>query len=237
MKNLVSILLLGLISLSTNAQKIIEKNIDYKNQFIDVEVKFASLIEVKTWDKSTVYFKADITTEDGKFQDKYEVVIEEGPNTISIASKGEPVFKAFHDEWNNNNPGKKKRYYNTGDIYEFNYVVYIPKNARFKISSINGDLKSEVIEGEFEADLINGDIDIAKYSGELDLSTINGEIDLRMMNANLVAETIHGDIYADEKLKFNSSDRHVGQKISGSLGNASNRLKLNTINGNMYLRL
>lgn len=237
MKNLVSILLFGLISLTASAQKIVEKNIDYNNQFIDVEVKFASLIEVKTWDKSTVYLKASIDTEDNKYQDRYELNINKGSSTISIESEAEPVFKAFHDEWNKNNPGKKKRYYNTGDMYEFNYVIYVPKNARFKISSINGDLKSEVIEGEFEADLINGDIDIAKYSGELDLSTINGEIDLKMTNVKMVAETIHGDIYADEKLKFNSTDRHVGQKISGSLGNASNRLKLSTINGNMYLRL
>lgn len=237
MKNLAIVLLFGLISLTTNAQKIIEKNIDYKNQFIDIEVKFASLIEVKTWGKSTVYFKADITTEDGKFQDRYELNIKEGSSTISIESKAEPVFKAFHDEWNQNNPDKKKRYYNTGDMYKFNYVIYIPKNAKFKISSINGHLKSEIIDGEFEADLINGDIDIAKYSGDLDLSTINGEIDLKMINANLIAETIHGDIYADEKLKFTSTDRHVGQKISGSLGKASNQLRLNTINGNMYLRL
>jgi len=236
MKIITVILLLGLISLSAQAQKIIEKNIEYKNQFIDVEVKFASLIEVKTWDRSTVYFKADIATEDNKFQDRYELDINEGSSTISIESKAEPIFKAFHDEWNKNNPGKKRRYYNTGDMYQFKYVIYIPKNARFKISSINGDLKSEVIEGEFEADLINGDIDIAKYSGQLDLSTINGEIDLKMTDVKMVAETIHGDIYADEKLKFNSTDRHVGQKISGSLGKASNRLRLNTINGNMYLR-
>ena len=237
MKKIAIIGMVGLISLTTSAQKIIERNIEYKNQVIDVEVKFASLIEVKTWEKSTVYFKADITTEDGKFQDRYELDIQEGANTISIASNAEPLFKAFQEEWNTNNPDKKKRYYNTGDIYTFNYVIYIPKNAKFKISSINGDLKSEVIEGEFEADLINGDIDIAKYSGNLNLSTINGEIDLKMINAKLVAETIHGDIYADEKLKFTSTDRHVGQKISGSLGKASNSLQLNTINGNMYLRL
>ncbi len=111
------------------------------------------------------------------------------------------------------------------------------KNRLPVASSINGDLKSEVIEGKFEADLINGDIEITTYSGELELSTINGEIDLKMINASLVAETIHGDIYADEKLKFASTDRHVGQKIIGSLGKASNRLRLNTINGNMYLRL
>ena len=236
MNNLVTIFLLGLISLTTNAQKIIEKNIDYKNQFIDVDVKFASLIEVKTWDKSTVYFKASIYTEDSKYQDLHKIDIVENSGSIHIESIAEPVFKAYRKDCLKNN-SDKRHCYNTGDLTEFNYVIYIPKNARFKISSINGDLKSEVIEGEFEADLINGDIEIAKYSGELDLSTINGEIDLKMTNVKMVAETIHGDIYADEKLNFNSTDRHVGQKIIGSLGNASNQLKLNTINGNMYLRL
>jgi hypothetical protein len=237
MKNLTLTLLLGLISLTINAQKIIEKKIDYNNQFIDIEVKFASLIEVKTWEKSIVYFKADITTENGKFQDRFKLEIDENSRNITINSKAEPVFKAFHDEWDKNNPGKKKRYYNTGDMYKFNYVIYIPKNAKFKISSINGDLKSEVIDGTFEADLINGNIDIATYSGILDLTTINGEIDLKVSNTKLVAETIHGDIYADENLSFMSSDRHVGQKIKGSRGKASSNLHLNTINGNMYLRL
>ncbi len=238
MKNLILTLALGLTSLCVNAQKIIEKNIDYKNQYIDVEVKFANQIEVKTWDQSKVYFKADITTKDGKFLDKYELNIDEGSNIISIVSKAESYFKAYHDDWNKRNPNKKERYYfNSENMYTFNYVLYVPQNAKFKISSINGDLKSDIIEGEFEADLINGNIDIAKYSGNLDLSTINGEIDLKMVNAKLSAETIHGDIYADEKLKFTSANRYVGQKIAGVLGTGSNRLQLNTINGNMYLRL
>jgi len=219
------------------AQKVIEKNIDYKNQYIDIEVKFASIIEVKTWDKSSVYFKADIHTKDGRYLNLYGLDIDESTSKISITSKVEPIFKAFHDSWNENHPNQKKRYYNTENIYEFNYVIYIPKNARFKVSSINGNLKSELIEGEFTADLINGNIDITEYAGDLDLKTINGEIDLKMINVNLVAETIHGDIYADEKLKFNSTNRHVGQKISGRIASGKNRLRLNTINGNMYLRL
>lgn len=237
MKNLSITLVVGLICLTMNAQKVIEKNINYTNQYIELDVKFASDIDVRTWDKATVYFKADIITKDGKFLDSYGLDIKETDTRIDITSEAEPVFKKFQDEWNKNNPDRKKRYYNTGDWYEFNYVMYVPKNARFKVSSINGNLKSEVIEGDFTADLINGDIDIAKYSGNLDLSTINGEIDLKMINTSLVAETIHGDIYADEKLKFKSSDRHVGQKIAGSTDNATNSLRLNTINGNMYLRL
>ena len=237
MKNSFILIITGLISLGINAQKTIEKNIDYKNQYIDVDLKFASEIEVKTWDKSTVYFKADITTKEGKYLDAYELIVDEGSSSITIESKAEPIFKKFQDQWNNENSDKKRRYYNTGDWYEFNYVLYVPKNARFKVSSINGHLISEVIEGNFTADLINGDIEIKEYSGDLDLSTINGEIDLKMFNTTMVAETIHGNIYADDKLKFSVSDRHVGQKVEGRFDNASNSLRLNTINGNMYLRL
>jgi len=237
MKKLVIVVMLSFIGLTLKAQRIIEKNIDYKNQYIELEVKFASEIEVKTWDKQIVYFKAEISTKDDKYQDVYKLDVKKSSNSISITSEAELVFKAFHDEWNKNHPNQKKRYYNTGDMYDFNYVIYVPKNARFKVSSINGHLKAEIIEGNFTADLINGDIDIARYSGDLDLKTINGEIDLKMINADLVAETIHGDIYADEKLKFTSTNRHVGQKISGRTVNGKNTLRLNTINGNMYLRL
>lgn len=75
------------------------------------------------------------------------------------------------------------------------------------------------------------------YSGNIDLSTISGEIDLRMLDTSLVAETLYGSIYADEKLKFKSTDCHIGQKVEGSFDKPSNRLRLNTIIGNLYLRL
>lgn len=237
MKKLIVAAFVGLATLSLSAQKIIEKNINYSGQFIDLEVKFASDIEVKTWDKSTVYLKADITTKDGKFIDLYKLDIKESSSSITIAEEAIPVFKAFQNEWDKNHPGSKNRGFMEEDTYEFNYVLYVPKNARFKVSSINGDLKAEVIEGNFTAELINGNIDIKTYDGDMDLQTINGEIDLVMKNSRLVAETIHGNIYADEKLNLKVTDRYVGQKVEGSFDKATHRLKLNTINGNMYLRL
>jgi len=236
MKKVITTIILGLIALNLTAQKVIEKNVDYKNQYIDIELKFASDIELKTWDKSSIYVKANITMEEEKYADMFELKIDEGSSTIEIGTNSEKIFKKIWEDYEEKY-GKKKRYYSRGDEYTFNYVVYVPKNSKFKISSINGSLLSEVIEGDLTADLINGDIDIKNYSGNLDLSTINGAIDMKMIDANLVAETIHGNIYADEKLQFDSENRHVGQKISGRTAEGKNRIRLNTINGNMYLRL
>ncbi|WP_222982958.1 hypothetical protein [Flagellimonas meishanensis] len=237
MRKFALILILGLLGLPSSAQKIVEKTFDHSNQFITLDVRFASDIEVKTWDKSTVYFKADITTKDGKYLDLYKLDIRESSSSISITSNPEDLFKAFYDEWNKDAPEGRKRYYHTNETYLFNYVLYVPKNASFKVSSINGDLNAEVIEGDFIADLINGNITIGRYEGDMDLKTINGEIDLVVNNSRLIAETIHGNIYADQKLNLKVADRHVGQKVEGSFDQAKYRLELNTINGNMYLRL
>ncbi|NAS10765.1 DUF4097 family beta strand repeat-containing protein [Poritiphilus flavus] len=236
MKQLIIALLALATTLPLTAQRIIEKSLDYKNQVVELEVKFASEIEVKTWDKQSVYFKADLTTEDGKYLDQYVLDIREDDLRIEIASNAKPLFKKFQQEREKLNPGKKD--YCCYDFdYEFNYTLYVPKNARFSVNSINGNLKAELIEGDFTADLINGDIEIQQYSGDLDLSTINGAIDLKMRNTTMTAETIHGNIYADEKLELVSTERHVGQKVRGSFDNADSSLRLNTINGNMYLRL
>lgn len=245
MKNLLFTLLLVTASISANAQRVIEKNIDYNDQLINVEIPFASEIELKTWNKPEIYIKANLTTDEGKYLDLYELDIDESNNKINIVSKAEALFKEYQKDYKQtyNDKDKKGSTIVDGDIiihdgmkYKFDYVIYIPEGAEFKLSSINGNLNSEVVKGDFSAELINGNIDIKEYSGDLKLSTINGEINLAVGDSNMTAETIHGNIYADENLKFTSEDRMIGQEIESKNLNSSNRLQLSTINGNMYLR-
>lgn len=236
MKKVVCIIALGILGLNLNAQKVIEKNIDYNEQYIDIEVKFAADIKIMTWDKSSIYIKAETTMKEKKYEDLFEVEVTSNGQKISIGDNSESIFKIIWDD-HEKEYGKKQRYFTVGDEYEIEYTLYIPKNAKFKVSSINGNLNSEIIEGEFTADLINGNINIEKYKGSLDLTSINGEIDLKMMNTTITAETIHGHIYADSKLEFTAEDRIVGQKVEGKIEDGENTLILNTINGNMYLRV
>lgn len=229
-KIVLSIVVFGIFMLA-NGQKVIEKNIPHNSRYVVLDVPFASEIDVKTWDKKEVYFKANIATEYPQYLDLYQLEVEESSTSITIASDTKEIFKAFQQE----RKKTKRNYYNSD--YTFDYTLYVPKNTEFKVSSINGDMVSEVIEGDFEAELINGDIEIARYSGDLDLSTINGEIDLKVGGARFTAETVNGDIYADGGLDITSDDRHVGQRVRSNSDSNSSRLRLNTINGNMYLRL
>lgn len=231
MKKTAVLITLALTAVLANAQKVIEKNIDHKGQFIEMNMPFASEIKVKTWDKSNIYLKATLSSKEPELLEYYHLKIDEGASHISIASDTEAFFKAYRAKRKKAN----KKYWH--QEYKFNYVLYVPQKAPLKIKSINGSLVSEEINGDFEADLINGDIEIERYTGNLRLKTINGEIDLSIGKNRFVAETIHGDIYADEQLKIKSHNRHVGQKVESLAANGSSRIKLNTINGNMYLRL
>jgi len=235
MKN-TSTLLLCLFSLVLSAQKVIEKNFDYTGQFIDLDVKFAEDIEVKTWNKNTVYFKATVELKEEQFMDKYDVYFKPSSKNILIEEKAEDLFKAIHDFARKNGNQRNRYWINSAELCRLSYVLYVPKNAQFKVSSINGHMKADTIEGKFTADLINGNIDIKNYSGRLDLTTVNGEIDVKVSNSSFTAETVHGDIYADEKLDLIASDRHVGQKIKSNGDGFKNQLSLSTVNGNMYLR-
>lgn len=244
MKNISITALLMTLAISLNAQRAIEKIIDHKGQEVTVDLAFARHIEIKNWDRQSVGLIGNLKTEDGKFLDLYTLEVSEGESTIEIKSDATPVFEAFQREYEKDHPREKKDHKEEGIYYtesrgpehEFNYVIYVPKGTNVKISSITGELSSEKFEGELKADLISGDITIGDYKGILDLNTITGDIDLRMTDASLEAETIQGNIYADEKLILTSADRLVGHKVSGETPNPQNTLKLNTINGNMYLR-
>ncbi|TVZ25821.1 hypothetical protein JM83_0752 [Gillisia sp. Hel_I_86] len=236
MKNTIAIAILMILGLTMNAQKTIEKNIDYKDQEINIDLDFATNIEIKTWEKPSVYIKADLSTGDTKYLDLYTLDVSEGASEINIKSNAHPIFEAFQKEHKKNYTEQRDNYIYVSPKHEFNYILYVPKGSKVKVSSISGHLSSENIEGDFTADLISGNINIKHYKGNLNLTTISGEIDLKIKNASLTAETIQGNIYADEKLKFSSTDRMVGHKIAGETADVSSTLTLNTITGNMYLR-
>ena len=233
MRTVITFSLCFLLTFSVFAQKSIEKSIAYKDQNIEFDLKFAKNITLKVWDKSTIELKGTISTLGDKYLDLYKLEVDENSSKIKIVSNPEAIFKKFNEDRKND----RNSYYINDYEYTEEFTLYVPKKATLKISSINGDLQADLVDGDFTADLINGNIEIKEYHGDLDLSTINGEIDLKIVNTSLHAETLQGQIYADEKLaSLNSTSEILGQKINGSFDTAANSLNLKTINGNIYLR-
>lgn len=235
MKILVNLIVLCCVAIQLNAQKVIEKEITTSADRINIEFKFAEDIVIKTWDKSNVYLKAEVSINDGEFDDYFDLKIDNSSSVLDIESSYGDLFK----KWNKERGSNKKNNWgpcNNLDM-ESNYTLYIPKNISLRIKSISGNVVSENYQGELEIDIISGNIDIKKYGGELTLKTISGDIDINISQSKLLAETITGLIYSDKEMEFDQGkNRVVGSKVTGTFGNIKSNLHLKTISGNIFLR-
>jgi hypothetical protein len=144
---------------------------------------------------------------------------------------------------------------------EISYEIKLPRDlSKVEINSDHGDLKFAGLggavnvnlrQGNLEFDdltgavhgrLVNGDVkvslDKSDRDGDQDISVVNGNIDATVADGadvNLKAESITGDISADDRLGLKVEKRPAGHAVSGQLGDGGHALELKTVNGGIHL--
>ncbi|MHA7056693.1 DUF4097 family beta strand repeat-containing protein [Aquimarina sp. M1] len=235
MKILINLLAFSCIIFQLNAQKVIEKEINTSADRITVEFKFAEDITIKTWNKNTVFLKAEVSINNGEYDSYYDLNIDNTSSVLDIESSYGDLFDTWKKEKGSNSKNNWEPC-NNMDI-DANYTLYLPKNANLRIKSISGNVASENYQGDLEIDIISGDIDIKKYHGKLTLKTISGDIDINIAQSKLLAETLSGLIYSDKEMEFDQGkNRIVGSKVTGAFGSVKSNLHLKTISGDIFLR-
>jgi len=237
MKRTVLMLVCGLVLTTISAQKVIEKNIKPSSDAVEVEFKFAEDINIKTWDKNEVYLKAEVSINDGEYDEYFDIEVENTGSVLSIDSTYGDLFKKQRN-WRKNKDGDDNCNCCSTDI-DAVITLYVPKTARLRVKSISGNVTSETYQGNLNIDIISGDINIKDYEGDFTLKTISGNIDINVAKTKVQAQTVTGTIYADDKLSFNrnSSDNPWGgSKVNGTVDNAQSTLKLTTVSGSIFLR-
>lgn len=227
------IALLFCTSISLNAQKQVEKEINFQGQPVEMEFEFASSIEVISWDKPSIEVKATVDTEEEKYTEMYNLNVEENSSEIKVSSNSKEIFKAHQKDEDKLN---LSILYTKGLAHQFDYKIYLPKNVKLHISSITGSIASDYVQGDIQVKLINGDISFKKFKGNLDLETINGKIELPSQNTSIAANTIIGKIYTSSDLEKFRKEKFVGEEVKLVASNSDNHLKLHTINGDIFLK-
>jgi len=88
MKTLYLYLIISVITLNINAQRIVEKTLAVNNkQSIELDFRFADDIRIISWDKKEVYVKAIVEINDGEDNDKFSFDTFEGNSFIKIESE------------------------------------------------------------------------------------------------------------------------------------------------------
>ena len=81
-------------------------------------------------------------------------------------------------------------------------------------------------------------MELKKYDGELALKTISGNLDITMKKAEIDAKTLTGTIYSDLDINVIKTHKNssISSRVQGIVSNGSERAKLETISGNIYMR-
>jgi len=230
MKNNLLILILALLAGPLSAQKIIEKKLPYKEgQTANLNLKFADSIQVRYWDKPEVYVKIKAVINSNKLNDALlvtdratadELIVEIGfDDEILKKGKKEDCPEDRRSSWNDKDG--THRYYMCKEI---DYQVFLPRSAKLKLETIDGN------------------IDIEGASTTVFAKTISGYVDMswpKSKGINVAMKTITGEVYSDFEIDFKNKKQKnpiVGYLLEGTVKGGGPDVKLESISNDVYLR-
>ena len=135
---------------------------------------------------------------------------------------------------------------NGGDVI----IQDLKSNGR--ASNVNGAVKLLNIDGNVSATTVNGDVEVKSNKlpdTDTKFTTVNGAVRLTyppQLAANIQYSSVSGDFYTDfdvtasplkeEKKKNGSTYYKVGGKNALQVGQGGPKIKITTVNGDMYLK-
>jgi hypothetical protein len=230
MKNILFLIAFALLCSPLLAQKIIENKLPYETgKTVNLNLKFADSIKVRYWDKSEVSVRIAVTINKGKLNDGLlvtksttaeEVILKtDFDQELLKQGKGEDCPGNKKGTWNSDDG--KNRYYVCSEI---NYQVYLPRQARLKLETINGN------------------IDIEGATSTVQAKTISGYVDMswpKATGANVAMKTITGEVYSDLNIELKNKkqkDPIVGYLLEGTFNGGGPEVRLESISNNVYFR-
>jgi len=224
MKKYIIGIIIPLLAFTVNAQRVIEKQITVKpTTSIDLKLDFADSIQIKQSKDNSVKIKVTVNINDNLHNDKYELITNEGIEILRVSAK-------IHDMKSLRIPCKNhigSNYdYHDGECLtmDISYVIEVPSIANLKIETISGDIIIENAQSSMTINSISGFIDIC-------IST--------KANSDLRIETVTGGVYTDHefnKVKDECESNPGGTDASFSIGSGGNRIKLETVSGDIFIR-
>jgi DUF4097 and DUF4098 domain-containing protein YvlB len=133
--------------------------------------------------------------------------------------------------------------------------LFVPRRINSKISTVNGGIALNEINGSHKIRTVNGGISFDIATGKVEASTVNGVIVAIQKNeGNVEASTVNGGIIltlSDPNTTLNASNangvlmfkapgaKEVSKKnhsVSATFGNGNAKIKLRTVNGVIVIR-
>lgn len=225
------------------AQKNIEKNINLSSsQSLELNLKYATNIEVKNSEGNKVRIVASVNIDDNKNNEQFTLEVSEEQDKVIVNSDILDIDKILKKKTliapkptnYYNHYTKDEKHLIVKDSYLetlIEYQVFIPKNVKFSLKTISGDIQYEYAKQEAGLKSISGNITL--------LASENANLDLKL-------KTITGDVYTNLSLQFPDNEKEGNlNRIGGGSNGESAKAKLNkggklltlkSVSGNIFLK-
>ena len=175
---------------------------------------FDGAVTVHAWDKNEVSYTAIKRAWDEKEMKGIQIQAQGGGSEVTLRSQFDKSFAHSYHE----HDGRVTSNSSNADV-EFD--VYVPRNATLFVSSGDGRLRVEGINGELELHTGDGAIDVTGSRGRLRAETGDGRIRVEDFNGDAETRTGDGRITLDGSFQSLSAKTNDGT-ISLSVPEGSN---------------
>lgn len=225
MRILITLMILALACLNSNAQRLVEEKSTITNsELVKLELDFADDIVFKTWNKNEVYVKASVSINDNSDNDAYSLKVTKSSTGIGFQEKIKDLDKLKKSYKIDNDDDGSHITHCSVDL-DIQYEVYVPAKTNIKLKTISGNIEAKGLEGELDLNTISGDIDFTipqTTKADLDFSTISGE-----MYTDFDFSKSKSDVYKHHFVKMD---------FNYELNGGGRNIELTTISGNIYFR-
>ncbi len=224
MKNYVVGIISLLATFNLNAQRVVEKLITVNpSTNLELNLDFADTIHIKQSKDNSIRIKAVVNINDNQHNDKYELITDEGSQSLRVSAKVRDM-ESIRVPCKNQH-GSSFGYHDGKCLSMIiNYEIEVPTLADIKVETISGDITID-----------NGNCPMS-------IKSISGFIDLTIpatSNSDISISTITGGVYSNQEINKEKSDfdsNPGGTRANIQLNSGGNRIKLNTISGDIFLR-
>ncbi|MBI1791242.1 MAG: DUF4097 family beta strand repeat protein [Acidobacteria bacterium] len=179
---------------------------------------FNGSIEIRGWDQDTVDISGTKYGSTPELRDSIKIEVSASPDTVRIRTV---------------RPGERRG--NCGA----RYVLRVPRKVELdSISSSNGSIRVEEIEGLARLRTSNGGINTANIHGTLDVTTSNGGVEVRDTEGPVSVRTSNGRVRAEGvRGAFDASTTNGSIQARLEKSDPHRPVRLETSNGSIDLRM
>ena len=219
-----AIILLIIVVQNTWAQRVEEKTIDWHaGQEVQLDLKYAHQIQIKTWDKPEVSLRVSVTINDNTLNEAWSMTTDTSDGQIQVTTDLDQADGHFRGDCEGSN------YHSDGTSFcsFIVYDIYLPEAALLRVETLAGDITIEGTAAPVYAKSLSGFVDA-------DWPVQQG--------ADVTMKSITGEVYTNLDLAIDESDRErnrrglVGWEIEATVAGGGKKVELESISNDVYFR-